>query len=220
MDRKTIALARIAANHWREKPMNLLVVGCGTGREAGVLARYFHINTIGVDIGNEYAFDREGAAPAKLEIMDAQALEFPDKYFDFVYSFHALEHMADPRRALCEMARVLKPHGLYVLGTPNKARVVGYIGSATSRKNKLKWNVNDWVARLRGEWRNEAGAHAGFTQMELHSMASTSFENKSILISDEYYSELYGTKVVQWLKAMKISRWIYPCVYIVGNKQE
>jgi SAM-dependent methyltransferase len=219
-DRKTVALARIAANHLRGKSLNLLVVGCGTGREAGVLARYFDIDTIGIDIGHEYEFDRENATPAKLEIMDAHALKFPDKHFDIVYSFHALEHMTDPQLVLREMARVLKPNGTFILGTPNKARLVGYLGSGTARRNKLKWNLADWAARLRGKWHNEAGAHAGFTQRELLSLTSASFDAKSILISDDYYSELYNAQLFQWLKKMRITHWVYPCVYVLGRKQE
>jgi len=40
--------------------------------------------------------------------MDARNLTFDNADFDFVYSFHALERITDPRRALIEMSRVLK----------------------------------------------------------------------------------------------------------------
>lgn len=215
-NRKTLALAQIVASSWRGTPKNCLVVGCGTGEEAGLLARHLKLETIGIDIGSEFPFDQDRAAPAKLEIMDAHALKFPDSSFDVVYSFHALEHITAPTVALREMARVLKPGGTYVIGTPNKSRLVGYMGAATSLTNKVKWNAHDWLARLRGKWRNEAGAHAGFTERELISMSSLAFESKAMSISDGYYSALYGEKVVRRLKRLKLTRNLYPCVYVIG----
>jgi ubiquinone/menaquinone biosynthesis C-methylase UbiE len=43
--------------------------------------------------------------------MDAQHLLFRDGSFDFVFSLNAFEHIPDPRRALQEISRVLKPEG-------------------------------------------------------------------------------------------------------------
>jgi len=218
-NRKTLALAEIVQAYWIQSPKKLLVVGCGTGEEAGFLARHFNIDTTGIDIGNEFAFDREGATPALLQIMDAHSLSFADNSFDFVYSFHALEHMANPQLALNEMARVLRKGGTFVIGTPNKSRLMGYIGSATPLSNKIKWNVNDWVSRLRGQWRNETGAHAGFTENELLVMCASAFQVQPASVSHSYYSALYGKRFVQKLIQLRITRWIYPCVYVVGTRQ-
>ena len=89
------------------------MIGCGTGEEAGILARAFKAETIGIDLATD-AFDHQLAYPAKLLVMDARNLTFNNAYFDFVYSFHALEHITDPRRALIEMSRVLKRGGHYI----------------------------------------------------------------------------------------------------------
>lgn len=43
--------------------------------------------------------------------MDATRLEFEDESFDIVYSFSAFEHFPDPRTALSEVGRVLRPGG-------------------------------------------------------------------------------------------------------------
>src|SRR5205814_6881549 len=88
--------------------------------------------------------------------------------FDFVYSYHALEHIPNFRQALGEMRRVLAPGGGYCVGTPNRQRLIGYLGSeGVSVRKKLLWNATDWKARLQGKFRNEYGAHAGFTHAEL-----------------------------------------------------
>ncbi|MGJ5620706.1 class I SAM-dependent methyltransferase [Sulfitobacter sp. MF3-043] len=43
---------------------------------------------------------------------DVQSLPYDDQSFDLVMAAHVLEHLSDPRRALKEMIRVLKPGGM------------------------------------------------------------------------------------------------------------
>jgi len=72
------------------------------------------------------------------------------------------------------MRRVLKPGGVYLIGTPNKSRAIGYVGSASPVRERLRWNVADWRARAAGRWSNAADAHAGFTSRELLEMCADS----------------------------------------------
>lgn len=53
-----------------------------------------------------------GMAPLpRFEIIDAQAIPFPDAAFDAVIANHMLYHVPDRPRALAEIRRVLKPGG-------------------------------------------------------------------------------------------------------------
>lgn len=216
---KSEASIRVISNALKQPPRNILVVGCGAGHEAGILARAFRAETIGIDIGNQYSFDHEGASPAELKIMDAQKLSFPDASFDLVFSFHALEHISNPRLALTEMARVLRAAGTYFIGTPNKSRLLGYIGAATSLRNKVMWNLADLSKRARGKWSNEAGAHAGFTRDDLLRLCTTAFgEGRNA--TDAYYRALYAKRhgALDVLVKTGAAALVYPCVYVVGTK--
>lgn len=214
---KSLALIEVIKACTDAPVRKALVVGCGSGREAGVLARGLEASTIGIDIGGDFDFDYAGSEPAELMIMDARELQFPAATFDFVFSFHALEHIPYPEKALAEMARVLKPGGSYLIGTPNKSRLVGYVGSAASFREKFQWNLADYKQRLRGQWSNEAGAHAGFTQQELFDMCSAAFGRKPVAVSGQYYSKLYG-KIAAWMKATQLDSILYPCVYVFGKR--
>lgn len=84
----------------------------------------------GIDIGcgpdpvSLYAelFPRMGAVrPWDMPDGDAQLLQgVADESFDFVHSSHCLEHMRDPREALKNWYRVLKPGGYLVITVPDE----------------------------------------------------------------------------------------------------
>jgi SAM-dependent methyltransferase len=63
-----------------------------------------------------------------------QALPFPDKYFDFVYCVHTLEHVNDPLSACSELARVGK-RGF--IETPTLAKDMLY----SRAEGQHRWHV-------------------------------------------------------------------------------
>lgn len=218
-DRKTALLADLIRTHFGKAPARILVVGCGNGREAAQLALSLQAQVTGIDLQSK--FDAEAAAVANLRQGDATALDFPDGAFDFVYSFHALEHIPDFRRALREMHRVLTQDGAYCVGTPNRDRLVGYLGSkGASWRQKLQWNVADWRARLRGRFRNEYGAHAGFTFEELQKELTNEI-GPAVSVTLPYYLAVYARRksYVSLLDRLHLARRLFPAVYFVGNRR-
>ena len=195
----------------------LLVVGCGYGTEAAILAEKLGAEVIGIDTQDN--FDPDAKRVADLRIGNALALDFPDASFDFVYSYHTLEHIEQPAVAIREMARVLKPDGGYWIGTPNRSRLFGYINShGVTFSEKVRWNMNDWRARLSGRFRNELGAHAGFTLAELRGMIAASLpppKNQTFA----YYRAIYPARptTLSVLNATALYRIAYPCLYFSGK---
>jgi len=217
-DRKTLSLCRILEAHSRgQRFETILVVGCGDGREAATLAGYFGANTTGIDIAD--AFDAGAKKVADLRVMDATALDFADHAFDLVYSFHALEHIPDDRRALREMNRVLGPGGFACIGTPNRLRLVGYLGSATDWRTKVRWNLADWTARALGRFKNQCGAHAGYTRAELLAYCKGTFGDV-VDVTEDYYKDIYKPRrnLIQGIINANLQNLLFPCAYIVATK--
>lgn len=218
LDRKTEAIAAIVRERICLPVPRLLVVGCGTGLEAATLARELDARVVGVDLHG--SFNPAAAAAADLRQGDATRLEFADETFDLVYSYHVLEHIPDYRRALGEMNRVLKRGGAWLIGTPNRSRLVGYLGSiGVPLSHKLAWNLADWKARLRGRFRNEYGAHAGFTSHELGA-ALTAVFGRAEEITERYYLAVYRdyARLVRGLGRSGLGRFLFPAVYFMGTK--
>lgn len=50
--------------------------------------------------------------------VDLQDLPLADQSFDFIFASHVLEHIADDRKAITEIHRVLRPGGMAILPVP------------------------------------------------------------------------------------------------------
>lgn len=100
----------------------VLEVGCGAGH---LLARLPAGRAVGMDLA-ESLLARTTArlgGRAVLAQGDAGALPFTSGAFDRVYCSEVLEHLVDPRAAVAEIGRVLKPGGVAVLSVPNEALI-------------------------------------------------------------------------------------------------
>ena len=151
---------------------NMLVVGCGNGREALALARSLGCKVTGIDLRDQ--FEPQAAAEVRLQRADATALPFDTATFDFVYSYHVLEHIPCYRAALSEMNRVLAKGGGLWIGTPNRTRLVGYVGSNATLVKRSGGMPPIGVRDYRGAF---AGVrrHAGFTLQGLDQELRTFF---------------------------------------------
>jgi SAM-dependent methyltransferase len=219
MDQKTRVLAatlRALVLRPDEQVRRVLVVGCGDGSEAADLADFFECDVDAIDATDYFSSKHPRV---KFQKMDARALAFADGEFDVVYSFHAIEHIPEPERAMSEMHRVLRPSGAYMIGVPNRSRIVGYItGRYASLRDKIVWNLIDWRARLRGKFRNEYGAHAGFTLSEFAKLCG--IVGDGVPATREYYEGLYPShrSKIDAIVRLGLSAVIFPCLYFVGRR--
>lgn len=217
-DSKTEKVAKLITEFHQGTIRDLLVVGCGEGIEAAIVAEELQADVTGIDLRGE--FDAIAKTSCVLMQGDAMALDFDDGTFDFVFSYHALEHIEDPLCALNEMRRVLRENGGFWIGTPNRSRLVGYIGGKnTSFSEKLKWNLVDWKARIHGRFENRFGAHAGFTSYELREILSSVFsvvQDRSLA----YYTCLYPNQAsaIRMVASVGLSGRIFPSIYFSGSK--
>jgi ubiquinone/menaquinone biosynthesis C-methylase UbiE len=97
----------------------LLDAGCGTGwfsRRAVELGA----DVVSLDIGQELLKKVRQKCASALVAGDACALPFPSGVFDIVVASESIEHTIDPRRALAELHRVLRPGGTMIVTVPNQ----------------------------------------------------------------------------------------------------
>jgi SAM-dependent methyltransferase len=79
-------------------------------------------------------------------ICDAATIPYPDATFDIVFSDNVLEHLAEPRLVFAEVARVLRPGGIFMAKTPNKWHYVPAIARLTPHRFHVL--ANRWRGRV------------------------------------------------------------------------
>ena len=103
---------------------DVLDAACGEGYGAALLAGHAR-TVIGVDHSEEaidHARHRYGAREnLRFEVADVTRLPFEDGRFDRVVSFETLEHLREQESLLREFRRVLRPDGLLILSSPDRA---------------------------------------------------------------------------------------------------
>jgi SAM-dependent methyltransferase len=166
-------ISKYLSGHW-------LDFGCaGGGYDEEMLAR-------GVEAVSGLDVEESRIAEAKCRNLpnaeytkfDGRTLPFTDGTFDGIFMNEVFEHVADERRALAEIFRVLKPGGLLVLISPNRwFPVEGHyitIGSKTIGPAPLIPWLPERVTRnwtvARNYWPGELERHvrrAGFAIKEI-----------------------------------------------------
>jgi ubiquinone/menaquinone biosynthesis C-methylase UbiE len=109
----------------------VLDLGCGEGRHVHNFYYFNEVHAFGIDISLDDLKVTRGKVEhmpppdrnasrrtLSLAVADALRLPFADKTFDKVVCSEVLEHIADYESALAEIARVMKPDGVFAASVP------------------------------------------------------------------------------------------------------
>jgi len=104
----------------------VLSIACGNGYGEHMFATEAKAaRVIGMDVSEEaidFAKEHYQAEHLEYRVCDALAIDLPDNAVDVVVSFETIEHIEDDIGYLKELRRVLKPGGIALISTPNKAK--------------------------------------------------------------------------------------------------
>lgn len=93
----------------------VLDFGCGDGRSINLFREILpDAKLTGVDIASSPEVDLRRRTDGEFVTYEGFELPFEDRSFDLVFSHQVLEHVRKPELALSEVARVLRPGGLFI----------------------------------------------------------------------------------------------------------
>jgi SAM-dependent methyltransferase len=115
--RRDILADLIARRIALPKDARILEIGCGTGHNLEMLARFGRVDGIEIDeAARDIASSRLGR-----KVMDSPLPELPgieDRAYDMVAILDVLEHVEQDREALASIARKLRPGGTLLITVP------------------------------------------------------------------------------------------------------
>ncbi|MFQ6083223.1 MAG: class I SAM-dependent methyltransferase [Candidatus Aminicenantia bacterium] len=196
----------------------ILNLGCGNGQESEELANQLLCKIIGVDI--EFNFIKISNKKVNFCQNNSENLSFKDESFDAVYCYHVLEHILNYHKALSEIKRILKKGGVCYIGVPNKHRLLGSLGTdRVTFWDKIKNNIIDWKYRIKGEFENEKGAHAGFVEEFLRRELEKYF-SQVYSVRKDYFRIKYNRHkwLINSIIKMKLGDVLFPSNYFLCIK--
>jgi ubiquinone/menaquinone biosynthesis C-methylase UbiE len=127
---------------------SVLDIGCGS---ALVADRLLDVDAhyVGIDFGGHHVLyaakklaDANGRLRASIGQGQAEALPFPSQSFDVVVMSEVIEHLLRPELAVWEVARVLRPGGVFIMTTNNASEVP----LRSPLRDPLSWLEKAWGA--------------------------------------------------------------------------
>ena len=136
--------------------LRVLDCGVGTGALSCALARVLPVpfKLDAIDISPRM-LERAGRSfldtdlKVSLRQGDVRKIPYGNGVFDLVMTAHVLEHLVDPRVALYEMVRVLKPGGLLIACLTRRSTLATYV--------HLKWRTHRVTPAQAESWLLESG---------------------------------------------------------------
>lgn len=154
--------------------LRVLDVGCGGGFSCEFMARRGAI-VCGVDQSAKCIKQaQEHAAISGLPIEYQQAfaenLPYQANYFDIVVCVDVLEHVADLRKTIYEVSRVLQPNGLFLFDTINRTVKSQFvmIWLLENILREIKRGIHDWKKFIKPEELTDLLHNHGFASIEIN----------------------------------------------------
>jgi 2-polyprenyl-3-methyl-5-hydroxy-6-metoxy-1,4-benzoquinol methylase len=135
--------AALALLNW--SGLNVLDVGCGTGR----LAREISARGVSKVIGLDYSLPAIEEAlkiyhPDNVEFIHADIMSYtPPVNFDVIVTLGTLEHLDDPARFLARMTEFLADDGTIIIACPHFLNPRGYVWMALATLLEVPMSLSD-----------------------------------------------------------------------------
>ena len=123
------------------KTGKLLDIGVGRG-EIVSAAKKNGWDVVGIEPSDSFADYVEEKLKIEMFRQPIENCNFPDEEFDVIILKSVLEHLYNPAETIAEIARTLKPKGLFYLDVPNERGLIFKVGNSYQKLRGRDWCIN------------------------------------------------------------------------------
>jgi hypothetical protein len=195
----------LLAKHCKPQGQTLLDYGCGRG-EAIQIASRLEFTPTGTDADPECVRLASEYGPTQLLNLDDPVGQFGKKSFEAVCCFHVLEHTANPRKVLGDLATIAKT--FVVLAVPNLRQLQGLFRRRIDISGFNEGHLQSW-----DHWHllNLAERHCGLRLVEW------GFDNTKLPLLSNVSEKLLGHKAAKWLETgLFLKLFPFHCQSVMG----
>ncbi|MEN8076972.1 bifunctional glycosyltransferase family 2 protein/class I SAM-dependent methyltransferase [Clostridioides difficile] len=189
-------------NENKEKHLNILEIGCGTGATLlEIKSRYKNSNIYGIEICEALAKISSSISNLIIGNIEELELKYEDKFFDYIILGDVLEHLNNPWETLKNIRKYLKKDGFVIASIPNVMHVsvlkelvkgrFSYKSAGILDKTHLRFFTLKEIQKL------FINASYDVKDIRTTSMAISNEEEEFI----ECMSGLYGKELIEQYKA-------------------
>jgi ubiquinone/menaquinone biosynthesis C-methylase UbiE len=127
----------------QSSPEAILDIGCGTGRLLRKAKELWpNAQVVGVDAADKMIEEAKKLFPeAEFYVAMAESLPLPDASVDLAFSTLSFHHWIDQAKGVSEVARVLRPHGRFLLADIVPPLGLSFLSRHFKRNNPKKMRV-------------------------------------------------------------------------------
>jgi len=201
----------------------VLDAACGSGYGSCILAEYAE-SVEGIDVSAEAInFCREMYSKSNLNFstMSVTDIQFPSNSFDVVVSFETLEHISekDQKIFLKEIRRVLRPDGVLIMSSPNRAVLSDIVN--------WNWDNEYHVCELsENEFKNLLDQHFEEVSLYGQNIVGTSWifsdelnQVEKMISSSHFTSPFPSEYIIAVCSDSPVDERFFPSVYIPNIQQ-
>jgi len=192
------AIREFARTRDVHRRLDVLDAGCGDGINLVGLRRILDelgipFRLIAIDLHRTRVARARvgGRAEQRIAVASVTALPFSPGAFDIVLCNHVIEHIPEAPRAADEIARVLRPGGLAIVGVPNEGCALAWLRNHVLQRSILRStdHVNFFTSRRLSGLLGDAGlsvdrvSAGGFflPHLRLHALVSSTTGGRAAL---------------------------------------
>ncbi|SRR6266545_1909681 len=181
---------------------------CGNGDEALFIGESGAARVVGIDISEHSVQNCRARAESMglarrvdFQVMDAEGMRFPDGSFDLVTEYGALHHL-DLRKALDEVARVMRPQGSFVFAEVLRHNPLIQYYRRRTMHLRTEWEVEHILGRGDIELMREHFESIEYRCFHLLTLAAVPFRRRRLFEPTLRAAELLDSLLLRipWIK--------------------